>query len=203
MEVLTLLGLKYLGNREEGISLLLYRSYKTVSVVPKKPYRFTERDNTTQEARHYYEGLGKLGVSIIDSEEDFKVNAAPAARTQKLEAEVDKQIDVQTPIPTEEDKRAAAESIAQLAETDANSDNGEPRVVSEEIIPSAVDSSLFADMSDAELSEYMEMNYDKDQLKDLISQLGLDINVSRKSENTLISDLVSNHKAELVAHLSK
>ena len=29
-----MLGLKYIGNREEGISLVLYRSYKTVSVTP-------------------------------------------------------------------------------------------------------------------------------------------------------------------------
>ena len=198
-----MLGLKYVGNREEGISLLLYRSYKTVSIGPKKPYRFTAKDNTTLEARHYYEGLGKFGVTIIDAEEDLNAKAAPAARTQKLEAEVDKQIDVQTPIPTEEDKKAAAETIAQATEDEATGDEGESTVVSEEIIPTAVDSSLFADMSDAELSEYMEMNYDKGQLKDLISQLGVDITVGRKSETTLISDLVSNHKAELVAHLSK
>lgn len=198
-----MLGLKYVGNREEGISLLLYRSYKTVSIGPKKPYHFTVKDNTSLEARHYYEGLGNLGVRIVDAEEDLDSKSAPATRTQKLEAETDKQIDVQTPIPTEEDKKAAAEVVAQSAETKATNDEGESTVVSQEVIPTSVDSSLFAEMSDAELSEYMEMNYNRDQIKDLISQLGVDITVGRKSEATLINDLVSNHKAELVAHLSK
>lgn len=197
-----MLGLRYIGNREEGISLLLYRSYKTVSISPSKPYRFTARDNTSIEARHYYEDLSKLGVSIIENENELEPKSVATNRTQKLEAELDKQIDVQTPIPTEEDKRSAAELI-HPSTSESTDDESEPTIVSEEVVPTTVDSNLFAEMSDSELSEYMEMNYDRGQLKELISQLNVDIPVGRKSETTLINELVSNHKAELVTHLSK
>lgn len=189
-----MLGLKYVGSREEGISLVLYRSYKTVSVTPRKPYRFTPKDNVSDEARHYYQGLSHLGIAILDNPADAGITSDSATRTQKLEVESDVQVDVQAPAKTESE---ATEAVATQVD-----DQPEAAVESQDV-DAPVDKGLFAEMSDAELSEYLEMNYNRDQLKSLISDLGVDINVGRKSESTLIGDLVNNHKAELVAHLSK
>lgn len=189
-----MLGLKYIGNREEGISLVLYRSYKTVSVTPRRPYRFTPKDNVSEEARHYYQGLSHLGIAILDNPADAGITSDSATRTQKLEVESDIQVDVQAPAKSEAEAPVAAEPKANQPEVTADESQD---------VDAPVDKSLFAEMSDAELSEYLEMNYNRDQLKSLISDLGVDINVGRKSESTLIGDLVNNHKAELVAHLSK
>lgn len=195
-----MLGLKYVGNREEGISLLLYRSYKTVSITPRKPYEFTPRDNVSLEARHYYEGMKNLGINIVDDPAELGKASNATNRTQKLEAETDVQVDVQTPIPSEEDKLTAEPTVTEAPQAEvAESAEGSAEVGE---TPTA-DASLVSEMSDAELSEYLEMNYDKNQLKTLISDLGVDITVGRKSESTLISELVNNHKAELVAHLAK
>lgn len=193
-----MIGLKYTGKREEGLSLILYRSYKTVSIAPKRPYHFTEKDDTSLEARRYYEKMSGLGVAVMDELTQIK-DPAPAVRTQPLEAEVDKQIDVQAKIEEPIDpEKVAAPADADSAEVEVTED-----AVPGEVIPTNEDSAMVAEMSDAELSEHLEMNYNRDQLKELISKAGIDFNVGRKSEGTIINELVFNHKDKVVAYLAK
>lgn len=192
-----MIGLQYKGNREEGISLILYRSYKTISISPKRPYHFTGRDDTSMEARRYYEKMSKLGVAVLEDPAELDEKDAPTVRTQPLEAEVDKQIDVQAKV--EDSKEPQVADTAQVTEDAAPSEDAVPG----EVIPSESDSSAVAEMSDSELSEYLEMNYNRDQLKELISKAGIDFNVGRKSEGTIINELVSNQRDKVVAYLAK
>lgn len=194
-----MIGLQYTGKREEGLSLILYRSYKTVSIAPKRPYHFTERDNTSLEARHYYEKMSGLGVAIMDEPTQAKQGPAPTVRTQPLDAEVDKQIDVQAKV----EEPAVPEKVVANADTNPVEVEVTEDAVPGEVIPTSEDSAMVAEMSDAELSEHLEMNYNRDQLKELISKAGIDFNVGRKAEGTIINELVSNHKDKVVAYLAK
>lgn len=194
-----MIGLQYKGNREEGISLILYRSYKTISISPKRPYHFTGRDDTSIEARRYYEKMSKLGVAVLEDSTEADEQDAPTVRTQPLEAEVDKQIDVQAKANDAKESQVAANATVQEGENSTPSEDAVPG----EVIPSESDSSAVAEMSDSELSEYLEMNYNRDQLKELISKAGIDFNVGRKSEGTIINELVSNQRDKVVAYLAK
>ena len=194
-----MLGLKYIGDREEGISLMLYRSYKTISVSKRNPYQFTPRDNVSQEARNYYESkCRKLGIRVIDDASELVKSPVRAVRTQKLEAEIDKQVDVQKPV--EDESQVTGPVTPENPELTENSSDTQVETGN---ASSEVDISLISEMSDAELSEYLDINFNKDQLKGMISAIGAEINVGRKSESTLINELVSNYKNDVVSYLSK
>lgn len=189
-----MIGLVYTGHREEGISLMLFRSYKTVTISKRKPYRFTDRDNTSQEAMNYYNVRCKqLNIKVVTDPSELQPTSNATTRKQGLEAEKDKQIDVQIPAVTDppappvppadpEDQEGVE---AELGSTSSNTSSDQ-----------------LAEMSDAELSEYLDMNYDKQGLKELISAIGAGISIGRKNESTLINELVSNHKDAVIAYLN-
>lgn len=189
-----MLGLLYTGHREEGISLMLFRSYKTVTISKRNPYRFTARDNVSQEAFNYYNSKCRsLGIKVATSPEELTPTSKATVRNQKLEAEIDQQVDVTKPVEEEVTPPAPPAEVAEEHE-EAEVEPGQST--------SSTDASQLAEMSDAELSEYLDMNYDRQGLKDLISTLGVDVNVGRKGESTLINELVSGHKDAVVAYLS-
>lgn len=189
-----MIGLVYTGHREEGISLMLFRSYKTVTISKRKPYRFTERDNISQEAMNYYNVRCKqLNIKVVTDPAELQPTSTATTRKQGLEAEKDKQIDVQTPAITDPpvpadppvaDSEDQEEVEAELGSTSSNTSSDQ-----------------LAEMNDAELSEYLDMNYDKQGLKELISAIGAGISIGRKNESTLINELVSNHKDAVIAYL--
>ena len=189
-----MIGLVYTGHREEGISLMLFRSYKTVTISKRKPYRFTERDNTSQEAMNYYNVRCKqLNIKVVTDPAELQPTSTATTRKQGLEAEKDKQIDVQTPAITDPpvpadppvaDSEDQEEVEAELGSTSSNTSSDQ-----------------LAEMNDAELSEYLDMNYDKQGLKELISAIDAGISIGRKNESTLINELVSNHKDAVIAYL--
>lgn len=189
-----MIGLVYTGHREEGISLMLFRSYKTVTISKRKPYRFTERDNISQEAMNYYNVRCKqLNIKVVTDPAELQPTSTATTRKQGLEAEKDKQIDVQTPAITDPpvpadppvaDSEDQEEVEAELGSTSSNTSSDQ-----------------LAEMNDAELSEYLDMNYDKQGLKELISAIDAGISIGRKNESTLINELVSNHKDAVIAYL--
>lgn len=220
------IGLKYVGKREEGISVMLFRSYKTVRVNKFQPYRFTSRDIVTPEAINYYNRLANLGLAIATSEKDFQVgsNRRVEVRREPLAAETDVQVDPTQAPKTVEDQMS--DDITKVVETPADvnvtppdsADEAEDEVVNtadneeEEETPVApttsdefaVDKSVMQSMSAEEVSEYLEMNLSRDQLKSLISELGLDISAGRKGVPTLVGEIVAAAELDsLIRYLSK
>lgn len=176
-----MIGLTYTGPREEGISLILYRSYKTIKIRPGQVYKFTVKDDVSELAKRYYLKLRNLGVKIIESPVDTaELPPVSETRTEPPIAETDKQVDPQTPLPSQEDIQASAE----ISATEA-------------------DSTSFSEMTEAELSEYLEMNLSRDQIKKMISETGMDITVGKKSESTLINAIIANYRDQAIAYLNK
>jgi hypothetical protein len=212
-----MLGLKYIGDREEGISVMLFKSYKSVRLSARQPYAFTHKDNTSIEAQRYYDKFRKLGIATTDNPEDLLVGKSRLVRVQKLEAEnvtleesiilkeeqgedlEDDNLTNDEQSPVVEENQVNTESQLEDKGADDTPDNTNQVVNTE----STTDSNLISEMSDGELCEYLEMNYNRDQLKDLIGRIGADISIGRKSESTLVSDLVHNHKDKLIAHITK
>lgn len=220
------IGLKYIGKREEGISVMLFRSYKTVKINKFQPYRFTSRDLVSTEAINYYNRLANLGLAIITDEEDFKVgsNRRIAVRKEPLAAETDVQIDPTQAPKTVEDQMADdltqnAEVPADVNVTPAEADTsdaedetpveGEEDEGADSVVPTtsedfSVDKEAIRAMSSEEISEYLEMNFGRDQLKSLISELGLDISTGRKGVPTLVGEIVAAAELDsLINYLSK
>ena len=212
------IGLKYVGNREEGISVMLFRSYKTVKVNKIQPYRFTIRDIVSPESINYYNRLANLGLAIITDEDDFKVGSKRRIEVRKepLAAETDVQIDpAQTPktaedqmpddlarndVPTTADDSDSQDADHTITPDEAENDSVAPNT-SEEF---PVDREAIKSMSAEEISEYLEMNFSKDQLKSLISELGLDISAGRKGVPTLVGEIVAAAELDsLISYLSK
>ena len=62
-------GLQYVGNGH-GLSVMLYGSYKSVTVTWDRPYHFTQRDNISDEAKKYYlKNYRPLGIKLIEERE--------------------------------------------------------------------------------------------------------------------------------------
>lgn len=193
------IGLKYVGTREEGIMVMLFRSYKTVKITKNHPYRFTDKDRFDYEAINYYKRLCKLGLDIIYQESDFdvKFDKKHEVRTEPLAAETDVQIDpTQLPKTNKDqmsdnlaDNEEFGENTSVITEdTDDNNITDLDPNSSEDLL---VDKSYIRSMSHDELSEYLEMNFSKDQIKTLISDLGLNISVGRKGIPTLIGEIIT------------
>ena len=193
------IGLKYIGRRAEGIMLMLYRSYKSVRINKQHPYRFTKKDRTDQEACNYYNRLKNLGVDIIYQDNDFKIDpkAVAEVKDEPLAAELDVQID------TTQKANPVEETEAKPVSEEISESNLE---VTSEVIhnPGNADKPEFKSMSESEIAEYLEMNYNKDQLKTVINDLGLDIQIGRKSASTLVENIISSADINaLVDYLSK
>jgi hypothetical protein len=63
-----LLGLKYVGYRSSGVALMLYNSYNTVRLDSLHPYIFTESDDTSDEAKKFYESISdELSIELVIS----------------------------------------------------------------------------------------------------------------------------------------
>lgn len=199
------IGLKYVGNREEGIMVMLFRSYKTAKVTKNHPYRFTNKDRSDAEACNYYKKLSKLGLDIIYQESDFdvKFDKKHEVRTEPLAAETDVQID-STQVPktpkdqmsdnladNENSNEASGEDTVATTDDEDTGDNTSVDLTPINSEDLSVDKSAIRSMSSDELSEYLEMNFSRDQIKILISDLGLDISVGRKGVPTLIGEIVT------------
>lgn len=220
------IGLKYVGKREEGISVMLFRSYKTVKVNKIQPYRFTSRDIVSPESINYYNRLANLGLAIITNEEDFNVGSKRRVEVRKepLAAETDVQLDPTQAPKTVEDQMAdelpkndpPADENVTPANVDTSDSDEDDTITSTEdgddtssVVPTAseefsVDKEAIKSMSAEELSEYLEMNFSKDQLKSLISELGLDISAGRKGVPTLVGEIVAAAELDsLISYLSK
>lgn len=228
------IGLKYTGKREEGISVMLFRSYKTARITKSRPYRFTEKDRVDAEACNYYNKLAHLGLALITSESDFPVKVGRRAEVRKepLAAEIDVQLDPtakpETPadamgsgLPPEEHENEnldqtqdAEDETADDAENNEthdadesendvdNSDDAED--ISHTPSEFSVDKEAIKSMSASELGEYLEMNFTRDQIKTLISDLDLNISVGRKGVPNLVGDILASASTDtLISYLCK
>lgn len=198
-----MIGLKYVGAHEEGIRVMLYKSYKTVPLRKDLPYTFTPVDDTSKEAENYYKQLKGQGVETTDNPEDLVVKGSrqnPVKRVQIPEALMD--------IPKDEPEVTAPESEdIQLDEvkvdgTVTSDEVGATEETKQQVINLEVNPDELEGMTDAELAEYLDMSLDRDQIKDIIEKCEMDISVGRRGKSSLISDILENYKDKLVEYLT-
>lgn len=173
-----MLGLVYRGTHEEGVRVMFYKSYKTVLLQRHRPYAFNESDDTSKEAENYYRRMGKLGVHVTNDYKELGIapsNANPPKRTEPLEVEKEieksKKVETKVEVPTEES------------------------------VSTPIDTTKLSEMNDAELSEYLDMTFDEDKIKEIAKEL--DINTRRKDKSAIIGLILESNKDQLIAYLSK
>lgn len=195
-----MIGLKYVGDHEEGIRVQLFRSYKTVLLRKYLPYAFKDTEDTSREAENYYKKLRKLGVETTDDPDDLIIKGTrrnPPKRVQVPEALID--------IPKPEDQ--VNEPETPVVDSPAN-DATEVTNAPEDNTPEGVqipdlDNETLNEMSESELSEYLDMNFDRDQIKELIDKCEMDITPGRKGKSTLISEIMESYKDRVLEYLAK
>ena len=92
---------------------------------------------------------------------------------------------------TENSNEASGENTVVTTEDEDTGDSTSVDLTPTSSEDLSVDKSAIRSMSSDELSEYLEMNFSRDQIKTLISDLGLDISVGRKGVPTLIGEIVA------------
>lgn len=170
-------GLKYIGHSKFGVSLMLFNSYTKVDVLPNAPYYFKPEDNQSDEAIEFYKRIRvSVGVELFSDSKDTTEKVVPEANSA-TEVATDKV--THTP---EVDKDEAKEEVTKEAVSDTTNNE-------------------LANLTDGELSEYLEMNYSTEYIKAMVSSVDSAIRIGRKSVSTLISDLIPSHKDEVVSYL--
>lgn len=155
---------------------MLFNSYTKVDVLPNAPYYFKPEDNQSDEAIEFYKRLRvSVGVELFtDSKDTPKVVSESNPTTEVNTEEV-----TQTP-------EVAKETVTEEVDKEAVSDTTNNEL---------------ANLTDGELSEYLEMNYSAEYIKAMVSSVDSTIRIGRKSVSTLISELIPSHKDEVVSYL--
>lgn len=215
-------GLRYIGDHEEGIRVMLFRSYKSVLVTKHQPYTFTANDDVSTEAENYYHKLGSLGVVPTSDEADLVPESnrrAPAKRVQLPEVVVEseqiaaqtKDAEIEEELTPEDLAPPVAKDSSELtnpevtnSEVTNNEDTAAETTTSSSVEGSNIDVTpdMFAEMTDGELGEYVEMNFERDQIKEIIETLQLDITPGRKGKGTLINEILESGRDKLVQYLA-
>lgn len=191
-----LIGLRYTGVKKNGINLILYRSYKTVKLTPLESYRFSGSDRVTSEAVKYYKGLSKpLQIEVI----------------------MDQELSVDEPEgPTEDNNEHSTDNGSvkippEITDQDGNTDQ-KTTVDKSDITTDAVASTAstqvngvnVSELSDNELTEYLENNCDKSKLIELLKVLNPDAEFTEKSRQSTITKLIMEcDHSSVVSELSK
>lgn len=188
-------GLVYTGELEEGIDLMLYKSYKTVHLSKIRPYIFKNTDDMSEDAQKYYWKLGvKLGFRPTDDLSELKqpsrFQLLKARRVDPMIVELDKEVTKSVD--------QAIDNSSDMIKDEVPHEVDHIDTTTEVVTESTNSNENYADMSDAELSEYLDMNYDTDQLKSIATTLG--VNNNRRSKSNVINDLIGT-KDELVKYL--
>lgn len=181
-----LVGLRYTGNKKNGISLVLYRSYKTVTLTPLDPYRFTASDNTSLEAVRYYQRQHNLGIEVIlDKELSVHKSAGPVDEGNNHVAKEETPVVIPNDPPNEQKQEAIPAEV-----TDTPVD-----------IPAqpTADGINLAEFTDNELAEYLDQNFDKAKLYEILLKIEPETTMNKNSRTTtIIRALMSKDKTKVI-----
>lgn len=190
-------GLVYTGKFEEGVDLMLYHSYKTVRLAKYHPYVFNESDDTSHEAAEYYTMLGlKVGFKPTDNDDELVTPSAIQLRKLKrvqlpeavVEAEKlaeESKKEYEAPELEELSKDDMKKEEAKVAKEEESTDKDVSKA--EEVTTTVTDDNI-SGMNESELSEYLDMNYDIGQLKEIAT--ALNVNNNRRDKSKAIRDLL-------------
>ena len=172
-----MIGLRYTGNKRNGISLVLYRSYKTVSLTPIDNYKFSDSDNVSAEAKKHYESLNKPPYNL------------------KIEVVMDEELSVHT------------EDGPKDSGNNHGTDNGTVNIPNDPDNPAEPTQdgeapSDLAAMSDSEFAEYLEMNLDIDKLKSIVAIVNPEADTSRKRSAALVKLIIEAGKDKALEALN-
>ena len=197
-----MIGIKYVGARPHGVSVIMYRSYKKFTVAPNKPYEFTKYDDISYEARNYYRRIArslKLEVLVEGQEDELAVlhkknhrRVHPAPTSVEVHHTYTAEVHNDAPVHHEED-----------AESHTAEHTEQPAVTIKSNLIEALGEHKVAELNDSEIAEFVDNHTDDQSVKDMISEMGIDYKPGRKSKGSIVADLIGSYRNELVAYLTK
>lgn len=200
-----MIGIKYVGARPHGVSVIMYRSYKKFTVAPNKPYEFTKYDDTSYEARNYYRRIArslKLEVLVEGQEDELAVlhkknhrRVHPAPTSAEVTHHTTEFHHEEVPVHHEEN--------AESHTAEHNEHTEQPAVTIKSKLIEALGEHKVAELNDSEIAEFVDNHTDDQSVKDMISEMGIDYKPGRKSKGSIVADLIGSYRNELVAYLTK
>lgn len=200
-------GLQYVGNGR-GLSVMLYRSYKSVIVSWDKPYAFTNKDIVNDDAKKYYSrNYGPLGIKLVEDN-----TILPELDASKVEDSAVATVDTKeepTPQPVAEDTSDSevlpAEELAEAKEdqevasvAEDTSDAAYPVLmeilasIKEEYGPETISS-----INESDLCSLLDERLDDERVKELAALVGYSIGRT-KNKYKIISGLASSDLQRVV-----
>lgn len=160
-------GLQYLG-KGNGISIVLYKSYKSVILSWNKPYNFTSRDITTKEAKDYYiNNYHELGVRLVE----------------------------ETGIHTKEEINEKAKEKIELESKLNIEDSCIVSIVKGILLKTNKETSQ--NMDNIDLNTILDENLELNQIKELCKKLNFNYG-NRRSKSKILKELLFSKKLELL-----
>ena len=150
---------------------------------------FKEDDLLDEKAINYYKTLEDLNVHLHLDENDGTIDVVKNQEPEVIEEE---SVEIAEPTQViEEAATAESEQIPEEVVEEAPVENQEPEVIEEEPVQPIEESDR------AEVIAYLDATYDKDGLKNLAKELGVEFN-NRISEEKLIEKLIDEKYSQIL-----
>lgn len=207
-----LIGLQYVGNAN-GITIMLYKSYKTVTVTWDKAYKFTNRDNISENARKYYlKNYMPLGLRLIEDKDLIKEETNSEQLNSPNEDQVVEYSQPSGEIISEEiesfseDKKVVEEINSEETEDSATE---EPSSYDNSSLNSIVESivkeygrDVLESASVSDLGEILDSRMTTDQIKELSKEIGYNYGKTR-NKYKIINAMLESNLQEVITFLLK
>lgn len=156
--------LQYIGEKVNGISLQLYKSYKTITISSLRPiYELTDKDDNSQAAINYYKLNFPSSVKCITENDD----------TPKVNTKVTKEVTEDSDKDTKEDE--------------LNKEDKSNKDITEDT------SSEINELSDEELKSKLE-SVDRSTIKEALENADPELKLGRKSKGTIIDETIEKYR---------
>lgn len=181
-----MIGLRYTGMKRLGIYLTLYHTYKSIHLTPLDSYKFSPSDNTSADACKYYMNLPRhLCVEVI-LDKELSVNTPSGPRDEGNDHSNGNDKEVVIPDdPKDKDGNVDQDKASTDAEVTT-----EPVDIE---IKSEVDGINLSELTDNELSEYIESNLSREQMINLLRTIDANAPIGPKTRSNTLLKLITNH----------
>ena len=171
--------LEYVGNAH-FVNVAILPKRVSVQLDKDHPYVFKDSDSLDEKAIKYYESMKRLGI-VLHKVDDQNLVSTPAL--QKVE-EVKPEPVVEEIPPVVEEPQVEEEVDPELEEVEKSQDEE----VTEEI----------NEADNAELIEFLDLNYDEEALKSLAKDAGIKRVQSSWSKSELINKIIATNSDYVV-----
>lgn len=183
--------LLYIG-KSRCITVDLFASRTSVRISKDHPYVFRSTDILSDEAIKYYKSLKPQGV-VLGGCNDDKDEAPSEKVTPEVDTTEVESVEESAETPVEEDATTEEDTSEPEVEESSDEDEATTEEVTQDETPVEVE--IPSDVTQEELIEYLDLNYDDNTIKDLARDAGVKRVQSAWDKMTTINKILETNVA--------